>query len=80
MKKEQQYYEIKVTCTKCVCVRAECEEDAIQTAQDECTFGWDQSEAEIEDEYGDGTDPDHAKYIEQYKSAGEYYETEYFDD
>lgn len=77
---EQQYYEVNVTAQRCVCVKAENEDDAIQTACDELGMEWNEIEGEIEDEYGDGTDPEHARYIEIYKKNGQYYETVYFDD
>jgi|DEB0MinimDraft_6_1074348.scaffolds.fasta_scaffold110876_2 hypothetical protein len=74
------YYEVTVRAEKCVCVKADNEEDAIQTAQDECAAFWGSSEADIEDDYGDGTEPQVAEWIAQYKRDGEYYETGYNED
>jgi hypothetical protein len=35
-------------------------------------LGWDTSDVRTEDEY-DSEDPQHAKWIEEYKRQGEYY-------
>jgi hypothetical protein len=75
------YYEIEVEARRCVCVKADNEEDAIQTAIDETTMcDWSQAEGRVEDEYGDGTDPEAAKFIAEYKRDHEYYETQYNED
>ena len=75
------YYEITVRAEKCVCVKAKNEDDAIQTALDECTMmEWTNGEANLEDDYGDGAKEEVAKWIDQYKRDGEYYECEYNED
>ena len=35
------HYEIKVTCTKRICVEAEDEDTALEIAEEETSFGWD---------------------------------------
>ena len=75
------YYEITVRAEKCVCVKADNEDDAIQTAVDECTaMDWTHGEGIIEDDYGDGTEEEVARWIAAYKRDGEYYETHYNED
>lgn len=75
------YYEVTVRAEKCVCVKADNEADALQTAIDECTaMEWSSGEADIEDRYGDGSEPDAARLIEEYKRDGDYYETGYNED
>jgi len=74
------YYEIRVTAERYVCVKADNEDDACQTAQEECGIEWSKTDAEIEDEYGDGTDPEHKRWIASYKRDDAYYETEYNED
>jgi hypothetical protein len=67
------YYEVTVTVSKPVCVKADSEGDAKDKALDELSGDWNRSEAEIEDEY-DESDPTQAKFIKEYKESGEYYE------
>jgi len=61
------YYEIEVTATRMVCVKAADEEDAKDRACDEY-MEWRTVEAEVEDEFDEVKDAEH---IEDYKKQGE---------
>ena len=75
------YYEIEVAARKTICVKADNPEDARHTAIMECTaMEWDEGDADVMDDYGDGTDSKHKEFIERYKLGGQYYETEYNED
>lgn len=69
------YYEITVTVSKPVCVKADNEQDAKDLAIDELFGDWNRADAEVEDEY-DETNPQHAKFIQEYKEQGEYFEAD----
>jgi hypothetical protein len=58
------HYEITVTATRTICVKAENEEDAIERAEEEY-MEWNRVEAEVEDEL---TDP---KDVDLYREQGE---------
>ncbi|NQX00104.1 hypothetical protein HQ447_05545 [bacterium] len=67
-------YEIEVTATKMICVAADNEEDALEIAREEgVPLGWDEKELRIEDDY-DSENPKEAKFIDDYRYAGEFYE------
>lgn len=65
-------YEIEVTATKMVCVEAEDEDQALEIAEENVDLGWDSSNVRMEDEYNP-EDPQHAKWIAEYKRQGEFY-------
>jgi len=67
------YYEITVTVSKEVCVKADCESEAKDKACDELMSDWNQIEAEVEDEF-DENDPKEMEFVKEYKEHGEYYE------
>lgn len=67
------YYEVTVTASKPVCVKADNEADAIDKALDEVGLDWNRSSGEIEDEY-DEANPQHQEFIQQYKDQREFYE------
>jgi len=75
------YYEIEVAARKTICVKADNPKDARHTAIMECTsMEWDEGDADVMDDYGDGTDSKHQEFIERYRRSGQYYETEYNED
>lgn len=67
------YYEITVTVSKPVCVKADCESEAKDKACDELMGDWNRVDAEVEDEY-DENDPKEMEFVKQYKEQGEYFE------
>jgi len=67
------YFEITVTVSKPVCVKADSEDEAKEKAMEELMGDWNRAEAEVEDEY-DESDPTEARFIKEYKESGEYYE------
>lgn len=67
------YYEVTVTVSKPVCVKADNERDAIDKAIEELFSDWNRADAEIEDEF-DESDPKEMQFVEEYKRSGEYYE------
>ena len=67
------YFEVTVTASKPVCVKADNEQDAIDKAVDELFGTWNRCDGEIEDEY-DENDPKEMEFVEQYKQQGEYWE------
>lgn len=68
------YYEAIVISEKCICVKAQSEEEAIEVALQ--AFGRDcnRAKVDIEDDWGNGTEPSQTRWIEQYKRNGEYVE------
>jgi len=66
------HYEIEITAKKMVCVEADNEDEALEVANENVDLGWDASDVRTEDEY-DGSNPQHAKWIEEYKRQGEFY-------
>ena len=67
------YYEVIVTASRTVCVKADNEKDAEDKAIDELNSDWNRCEAEAADEF-DEADPKTQEFIEDYKQAGDYYE------
>lgn len=65
------HYEVTVTASKTVCVKADNEEDANDLARDEFMGDWNDVETEIEDEF-DESDPKEAEFIKEYKEQGEF--------
>lgn len=69
------YYEMRIKAERCVCVKADDEEEAIRIGREEgAGCEWDFAEAEIEDEYGDATEPDAARAVAEYTKEGNFYE------
>lgn len=66
-------FEIEIRAKKMICVIADNEDDALQCAIEECPMEWNDPDVRVEDEYDD-EDPDHARYIEEYRKEGELYE------
>lgn len=67
------YYEVIVTASKTVCVKADNESDAEDKAVDEMMGDWNRCDAEAEDEF-DEADPKTKEFVEDYKKQGDYYE------
>ena len=67
------YYEITVTVSKPVCVKADSESEAKDKAIDALFSDWNRADAEVEDEY-DESDPKDMRFVEEYKRSGEYFE------
>ena len=63
------YYEVTVTVSKCVCVKADDEQEAEDIAADKIGADWNESQAEVEYELDEVKD---AKIISEYKADGEY--------
>ena len=61
-----------MTAKKMVRVEAEDEEQALEVAEENVDLGWDSSDVRTEDEY-DEANPQHAKWIAEYKRQGEFY-------
>ena len=66
------HYEIEITAKKMICVEADDEDTALEIAEENVDLGWDSSNVRTEDEY-DESNPQHAKWIEEYKRSGEYH-------
>lgn len=66
------HYEIEITAKKMICVEADDEDEALEIAEENIDMGWDSSNVRTEDEY-DENDPQHAKWIAEYKRNGEFY-------
>ncbi len=62
------HYEITVTATRTICVKAENEDDATERACGEYLGEWNEVNAEVEDTFDDAKD---AEFIKQYKEQGE---------
>lgn len=67
------YYEVTVTASKPVCVKADNEKEAEDAAVDALMSDWNRGDAEVEDEF-DPSKPDEARFIQEYKNQGEYFE------
>lgn len=65
-------YEIKLTCTKMICVEAEDEFTAIEVAEENSPLDMDNATAEIEDEFNESISAEKG-FIEYYKRNGEFY-------
>lgn len=65
------YYEVTVTCSKCVCVKAKDESSAEEAARDALHGDWNRCEAEWEGDI-DPTKPDDKAIIKEYKQQGEF--------
>ena len=75
------YYELEITARKTVCVKADNPQDARHTAIMECTaMEWEEGEADVIADYGNGENPKIKEFIDRYKLGGAYYETEYNED
>jgi hypothetical protein len=66
-------YEIEVTAKKMICVEADDEDQALEFAEENVELGWESNNVRTEDEY-DESNPVHAKFIQQYKNEGEFYQ------
>lgn len=66
------HYEIEITARKMICVKAEDEDQALEIAEENVDLGWDSSNVRTEDEY-DEANPQHAKWIAEYKQSGDYF-------
>lgn len=63
------YYEVTVTCSKCVLVQADDESDAEDKAVDQFFSDWNNCEAESESEV---SKEDEKEYLEDYKQKGDF--------
>jgi hypothetical protein len=67
------YYEVQITATKCVCVKADDESEAEDAAADSVIGDWNRAEGEVQGEY-DENDPKQREFIEEYKANDDYIE------
>lgn len=67
------FYEVKVTCIKNVCVKADNENEAECIAADEFIGDFRLTEGDVVDEYHEDN-PFHMELVQQYKDEHEYYE------
>lgn len=67
------YYEVKVICNKCVCVKADNETEAEHIAADEFAGDWHHVEGVVMDEY-DENNPKHMEFVQEYRDQHEYFE------
>ncbi len=66
------YYEVEITCTKTICVKADSDQEAEDKAHDEFMRDWHEVEV-VATEF----QPDEkktAKYVKEYKESGDYLE------
>jgi chitinase len=67
------YYEVEITATKCICVKADNESEAEEAAADSVMGWWHETKGEAQDEY-DELDPKQQEFIAEYKASGDYVE------
>lgn len=67
------YYEVRVICSKNVCVKADDEHEAERIASEELLGDFYNSEGVIVDEY-DENSPSDMELVQQYKDQNEYFE------
>ena len=63
------HYEVTVTVSKCVCVKADDENEAEEMAADKIGADWNEAQAKVEYELDEVKD---SKIIAEYKADGEY--------